>query len=303
MSQEIKNVIVIGASGNLGPYLVDELVNSKFAVSVLTRATSNSAFHENVKVFRTDYSKSSLLEALQGQDVVVSAIATFSTQQQKTIVDAAVKAGIKRFIPSEYGVDTSLPQIPKILPPAQPKVDTVEYLKTKEKSGMSWTGICVGAWFDWVLEIGNGLMGFDIHTHTVTIFNSGDQPYEATNLRQIGRAVVSTLLHLQETENKYIYVNSFTVTQNRVLAALENATQKKWVVKKDTVERLAASGIEKINDGDVSVGTVDVITAAIYGHGAVNNFGEKIEKWNRILGLPDEDLDTVVRGLVEKARA
>jgi hypothetical protein len=126
------------------------LINSKFVVSVLTRTTSNSIFPENVKVFRTDYSEASLLEAIKGQDAVVSAIATFSTQQQKIIVDAAVKAGVKRFIPSEYGVDTSLPQISKILPPAQPKVDTIEYLKTKEKDGMGWTGICVGAWFDWV---------------------------------------------------------------------------------------------------------------------------------------------------------
>lgn len=116
-------------------------------------------------------------------------------------------------------------------------------------------------------------MGFNRQAHTVTIFNSGDQPYEVTNLWQIGRAVASTLLHLQETENKYIYINSFIVTQNKVLAALR--TKKKWVVRKVTVEHLAASGTEKISNGDVGTGTIEVITAAIYGHGGVNNFGEK----------------------------
>jgi hypothetical protein len=146
-------------------------------------------------------------------------------------------------------------------------------------------------------------MGFNHQTHTATIFDSGDQPYEATNLRQIGRAVASTLLNLQETQNKYVYINSFTVTQNRVLAGLENATKKKWVVRRDTVERLAASGTEKINNGDVGTGTVEIITAAIYGRGGVNNFREKTEKWKRILGLPDEDLDTVIRGVVEKLGA
>lgn len=103
-----------------------------------------------MKVFRTDYGEASLLEAIKGHDAVMSAIATFSTQQQKTIVDAAAKTGVKRFIPSEYGVDTSLPQVPKILPPAQLEVDMIEYLKMKERDGMSWTGICVGAWFNWV---------------------------------------------------------------------------------------------------------------------------------------------------------
>ena len=89
--------------------------------------------------------------------------------------------------------------------------------------------------------------------------------------------MASTLLHLQETENRYIYINPFTVTQNKVPAALENATKKKWVVRKDIVEHLAASGTEKINNGDIGTGTVEVITAAIYSHGGVNNFGEKIE--------------------------
>ena len=70
---------------------------------------------------------------------------------------------------------------------------------------------------------------------------------------------------------------SLTVTQNKVPAALENATKKRWVVRKDTVEHLAASGTEKINNGNIGTGTAEVITAAIYSHGGVNNFGEKTE--------------------------
>ena len=82
------------------------MIKSKFIVSALARATLNSVFPETVKVFRTHYGEASLLEAIKGHDVVMPVIATFSTQQQKTIVDVVAKVGVKRFIPSEYSVDT-----------------------------------------------------------------------------------------------------------------------------------------------------------------------------------------------------
>ena len=150
MSPEIKNVIVIGGSGNVGQLIVSSLLAAKFTVSVLTRSTSTATFPANVSVHKTDYSDSSLIGAFKGQDAIVSAIATYSTTQQKAIIDAAVAAGVKRFLPSEYGVDTARPEIYECLPPAVMKQEVVEYLKTKEKDGLSWTAICVGAWFDWV---------------------------------------------------------------------------------------------------------------------------------------------------------
>jgi uncharacterized protein YbjT (DUF2867 family) len=153
MSQDIKNVIVIGASGNVGQLIVSSLLTSNFIVSALTRSTSTTTFPPHVSVHKTDYSHSSLLAAFKGKDAIVSAIATYSTTQQKAIIDAAVEAGVKRFLPSEYGVDTSRPEIYDFLPPAIMKQEVVEYLKTKEADGLSWTAICVGAWFDWVCQL------------------------------------------------------------------------------------------------------------------------------------------------------
>lgn len=47
-----------------------------------------------MKVFRTHYDEASLLEAIKEHDAVMSAIVTFSVQQQKIIVDAAAKVGV-----------------------------------------------------------------------------------------------------------------------------------------------------------------------------------------------------------------
>ena len=100
---------------------------------------------------KADYaSYDSLLSVFTGQDAVVSVVGAPGVPVQKVAVDAAIAAGVKRFIPSEFGVNTrrvrDLP-IGKIL---QGKIGVVDYLKEKEAQGLTWTGISTGLFFDWV---------------------------------------------------------------------------------------------------------------------------------------------------------
>lgn len=84
------------------------------------------------------------------QDAVVSLISTADVSQQETIIDAAVAAGVKRFLPSEFGSDTSVENLAGIAPLLAPKQEVVRYLRTKEPAGLSWTALCSGSWIDWV---------------------------------------------------------------------------------------------------------------------------------------------------------
>ena len=164
----IKNVAVIGvcqlsiedkdmlthlqATGNLGPAVVRALLDSGFTVTALTRANSTSTVLPGVKVHKVDYSSpESIAEAFKGQDAVVSTIATAGLGQQQAIVDAAIKAGVKRFIPSEFGVDTTTVGggAAKIL---EGKIALQGALAkaAEENKGFSWTGISTGMFFDWV---------------------------------------------------------------------------------------------------------------------------------------------------------
>jgi hypothetical protein len=68
----------------------------------------------------------------------VSTIATASAGTQNKIIDAAVKAGVKRFVPSEFGSDTLNSKAKEILPQDfAGKKGAVDYLKTKEKDGLT----------------------------------------------------------------------------------------------------------------------------------------------------------------------
>lgn len=99
-----KNIAIVGA-GRLGTVVLDKLMSSgQFNVKVLKRMGSKSPINGKVKVVDVDFaSVESLESALAGQEVVISTVASSALESQIILIDAAVAAGVKRFIPSEYG--------------------------------------------------------------------------------------------------------------------------------------------------------------------------------------------------------
>lgn len=313
MSPPIKTVTVIGASGSAGKPIVASLLENGFQVSALTRNASTSTFPPGVTVHETDYSFSSLTTLFKDQDAIVSTLATFSTSTQRTIIDAAIATGVKRFLPSEYGVDTSLPQLAEFLPAAAKKQEMVQYLKSQEDKGLSWTAVIVGSFFDWTFSH-RGFLGWDLPARKVTIYDDGKTEYEATNVAQIGRAVAAILSaeHLEETKNEYVYINSFTVTQNELLGILEDIVSensgKAFAISHMTTKESASIGKKKFEeakknakDGEVVMaGSLETVTAALYDYGGLNHYSKGKGLWNEKLSLPKEDLEETLRDIVAK---
>ncbi len=71
---------------------------------------------------------------------------------QPLVIDAAVAAGVSRFIPSEFGIDTRTVRDQKIGPKVRSKVETTKYLVelSAKHPDFTWTGLSVGLLFDWV---------------------------------------------------------------------------------------------------------------------------------------------------------
>ncbi|ETI27480.1 hypothetical protein G647_09671 [Cladophialophora carrionii CBS 160.54] len=307
-SQPLKKIVVVGGSGAAGAPIVRALLEAKkFQVSVLSRAGSQSTFAEGVNVIKTDYTHDKLVAALKGQDVVISTITTFSVDQQKLLIDASVEARVRRFLPSEFGVDTSDQSIGKLVPPAGVKNETVAYLKTKESSGLSWTAVIVGAFFDWVFDK-PGVLGWNLPEKCVTIFDGGDVEFEATNLAQIGRSVVAILERADETANQYVYVNSFTTTQNKMLKAFEKLNGEQFKVTHASMEDYSNAAQEKIRSdpgkGAMFVqGGYEAIILIMLNHRGYCEYSKTKGLWNKRLGLPEEKLQDTVRAVLAKAAA
>ena len=106
---------------------------------------------DGVKVFRTDYTPASLKTALTGQDAVISVLGGGSLgDPQFALIDAAVAAGVKRFVPSEYGSDTTDEKVVAFVPFFKGKQAVTAHLRKKESEGLQWTGVITGPFFDWV---------------------------------------------------------------------------------------------------------------------------------------------------------
>ncbi|KAG5762211.1 hypothetical protein H9Q72_009692 [Fusarium xylarioides] len=296
----VRKVAVIGASGNVGKPTVRALLQEGFQVTGLTRASSNNILPQGINAVKPDYSEESLVKALRGHDAVVSTASGIAVGQilpfQKLMVNAAIKAGVKVFVPSEFGIDTANPEAPKVIPFVQDKIDTLDYIKTKNRE-ISWIAIVSGAMLDWGLNI-PGFGGFNVAARTATLFDGGDVAYEATNLDQVGRAIAKSLKNLEITRNQHVYVNSFTVTQNDILRALEKATGDKFQVSHGTVKGLWEAGAEQVRNGD-PMGALAQISGAIYGKGGVANYSVDRSIWNDKIGLLGENLEEFVKGYIK----
>lgn len=122
----------------------------QFNVTVLSRSSGSVAFPAGFTIRKTDYSEKDLVAAFTGQDAVISVVGMGGFIEQKKFIDAAVSAGVKRFIPSEFSSNTLSPAVLQLLPVFGQKLEVLEYLKTKEASGLTWTAIWTALLFDWV---------------------------------------------------------------------------------------------------------------------------------------------------------
>lgn len=87
---------------------------------------------------------------MKGQDAVISILGGMGFADQKGMIDAAVKAGVKRFFPSEFGINGRSEAVRQLTPFFAVKQEVLDYLVEKEKDGLTWTSFIVGPVLDWV---------------------------------------------------------------------------------------------------------------------------------------------------------
>jgi len=100
--------------GTAGALYAEEILSHNdqgYKLRILTRSADKPAFKElkkhGVSIIRVDYSsEDSIRSALEGADIVLSALRDDGLEIQDTVIRAAKAAGIKLYVPSEYGRDT-----------------------------------------------------------------------------------------------------------------------------------------------------------------------------------------------------
>ncbi|KAK4078175.1 uncharacterized protein Triagg1_3191 [Trichoderma aggressivum f. europaeum] len=245
----LKNIALTGASGAVGSVVLKALLAAgNFNITVLRRNNSKSTFPDNVKVVDVDFeSVDSLTAALTGQDAVVSTVGTEGLgEQQKKLVDAAAAAGVKRFLPSEYGCDLANELTAK-LPVFAPKVGVARYLEEKAKTTpLTYTFAYSGPFFDWGLEHN---FIFKSAGSKPVLYDGGDTVFSTSTLDAVAQAVIGILNNPEETKNRAVRFQSLAISQNGILRlAKEVAPERDWqpeVVKIDDVTNAADERLAK----------------------------------------------------------
>lgn len=119
---------------------------------MLSRPTSNSTFPSDVKRLTSDFTRTSLVESFKGQDAVIDLVAQSSLEDRKKVIDAAVDAGVKRFIPSEFSGNMDNKANVSIIAMFADRVAVRDYAKEKAAANpnFSYTTVSNGPFYDWV---------------------------------------------------------------------------------------------------------------------------------------------------------
>lgn len=88
--------------------VLPQLLESDLNVTVVIRESSSATFPGVIKVAKSDFKVASLTDAFKEQDAVISMLPIMALSDQGVIIEAAIAAGVKRFIPSEYGSDSTV---------------------------------------------------------------------------------------------------------------------------------------------------------------------------------------------------
>ncbi|KAI1208148.1 NmrA-like family protein [Annulohypoxylon truncatum] len=293
----LKKVVVVGVStsgmANLGASVVEELkADGNFEITVVSRKSSPTAT-EGVNLVKVDdsFPEDDLEKAFTGQDAVVMTTNFQIFGQEDKFINAAVKAGVKRFISSDFGSNTRNAKTLAMFPMMGGKARVNSELQAKEGTGLTWTAIHTGIFLD--VGLMTGFLGYDLKEHTATIWDDGNATFSVSTKGNVAKAVTRVLRNPEITSNQHVFVSSLETSMNEILSGLEKGQGVKYAVCYTTTEEEVTYGKEMLAKGEFMKSHKLLLAAnLIPGYG--NNFAEEEKLWNNVLGVPRESIDDVV---------
>lgn len=252
------NIALVGASGKVGSHTLTALLKNfpPNSIKLLTRQGSKFPTYpidiEVIEVPSYDDHKG-LLTALRGSDVLVSALSAGpALQYESALVRAAIEAGVRRFMPSEYTMDVLHPAYgPEAKSAiAKKRIEWAEELhRISEKGDIEYTTLVTGPFVEYCVM--SGFWEFDVKARRVTLY--GDERAKGTGctLRFTGECVARVLkMGEGETRNKRVRVGEVEYSGGMILDELEGVTGTEWAVDRRDVGELGKREAEKREMGD-----------------------------------------------------
>ncbi|WP_238388155.1 NmrA family NAD(P)-binding protein [Hymenobacter sediminis] len=222
-------VVLAGATGQLGLLIAHHLRQQGATVRALVRPKANASAEaaslrlQGVELIEVDYSQpEQLRQACLGADCVVSAVSGLReviVEAQTRLLEAAVAAGVPRFIPSDFSIDyTKLPEGSNrnldLRREFQQRLDAAPIQATSVLNGM-FTDLLTG-------QAPVILMG----PRRVVYWGDADQPLDFTTMRDT--AAFTAAAALDATTPRYLRVAGEVASIRGLQAAAQAATGQEF---------------------------------------------------------------------------
>ncbi|KAA8909370.1 hypothetical protein TRICI_004536 [Trichomonascus ciferrii] len=293
MVSEKVSVAVVGLTGALGQDMLKALVASPAVqrpIRAVTRdisAASKKQLPEGITLYEASFDNAAAMKkALDGVDTVIDL--TAADLPSKPLVDVAVEAGVKLYLPSEYGCtfkDTKYPNTFKA------KKETADYARSR---GLKTVQIQTGLFSEWNLTKPY-LFGIIPEEKIYKKIEDGNMRMTITFIEDVCRAVVE-LIQLDPTEiPDELFIEGDTITPNELVELWELYNKDKLTTIQVTKEDIDKEATEADSqpDGGGFEGFANVILATCSigdidhsrnNHNNLVNPGEKNFLWKKIEG-------------------
>lgn len=175
---------------------------------------------------------------------------TLSVTDQYRMIDAAIAAGVRRYVPSEYGLNNMRPDTQALNTVFHDKGKVQEYLREKAAEGsIEWMSIACGMWLKWGMA--HDFVGMHVKEGKFVFWDDGDGNFSCTTEENTAAGLVRALKMPDDTKNMCIFLSDFAITQKQLLAAIEMIQGVKYATESVNSQDFIKEKQEAVRQGDV----------------------------------------------------
>lgn len=260
-------ILVVGPTGAVGKALCRALISrkSEFQRIAFFNDTSRPATEEKQSLFAAF--RNAGMEQVSGQyddtaafvgfNCVLMPLGNHAIKYQPTIIDTAIKAGVRHFYTSEWGADLSVGSN-RAQRYYQDKIITREHLEKRGRDSdtpdLGWTYIQLGRLTEWSII---KHFGIDNANHVANIYGTPEGRQSLLPTKDAIAYTMETLRHPFSTLNNghrrtYRFHGS-SPTWNEIFDELETITGRKYTVTYHDVETAIEKEARAKRLGDVEL--------------------------------------------------
>ncbi|KAH8692347.1 hypothetical protein BGW36DRAFT_410779 [Talaromyces proteolyticus] len=202
---------VFGATGRLGQELTRAFVEEGFDIVPFSRQKTTVAGIPTQEV-----------GSLVGFDVIVCTVGVSGLNDQLSLIEKAKKDGVKRFVPSEYGVDHRASDLDFF----KPKKQVFEAVKAARFPD-GWTAIITG-FFDAVIP---AVASLSTDSSVINVSGNGKTRYPFVFRHDLGRILAYTFKHPKEYKDVWLAIANEWLSGDDIAQIIQEASGKNLHIK------------------------------------------------------------------------